>query len=195
VQICSLLGGYPGHDALPHFFTIFSKNPDNRVETDRTSGRVFDGNSILWKVKATACVGWGTVVCSKFLVPTPLWLWHEDLRTLSKLSGLRPTSFQKHSGDRPDSSPKTTSQTKPRQATSRTFRVLRGCERVVTFSGLRGPSFLTPMPLRLQSKVLTFLSLTTKMVQTVTVIEMLVDAYNRHRWVHTSSNGTRGRRG
>jgi hypothetical protein len=46
-----------------------------------------------------------------------------------------------------------------------------------------------------QKCLLTFLSLTTKMVQTATVTEMLVDTYKRHRWVHTSSNGTRGRLG
>jgi hypothetical protein len=57
MQRCSLLGGYPGHDALPPFFTIFSKNLDNRVEIDRTSKRFFDGNSILREVKATAYVG------------------------------------------------------------------------------------------------------------------------------------------
>jgi hypothetical protein len=56
MQRRSLLEGYPGHDALP-FFTIFSKKSDNRVETDRTSERFFDGNSILREVKVMACVG------------------------------------------------------------------------------------------------------------------------------------------
>jgi hypothetical protein len=43
--------------------------------------------------------------------------------------------------------------------------------------------------------LLTFLSITTKMAQTATVTEMLVDTCKRHRWVHTSSNGTKGRLG
>jgi hypothetical protein len=43
--------------------------------------------------------------------------------------------------------------------------------------------------------LLMFLRLTTKMVQTAMVTEMLVGAYKRHLWVHTSSNGTRGRLG
>jgi hypothetical protein len=46
VQRHSLLGGYQGHDALLIFYEIFQKNPDNCVETDHTSGRFFDGNSI-----------------------------------------------------------------------------------------------------------------------------------------------------
>jgi hypothetical protein len=37
------------------FYEIF-KNSDNFVETDRTSERFFDGNSISQKVKMTACV-------------------------------------------------------------------------------------------------------------------------------------------
>jgi hypothetical protein len=52
-----LLGGYAGHDAVPLFFTIFSKNPDNRVETDLTSESFFDKNSALREVKMTTCVG------------------------------------------------------------------------------------------------------------------------------------------
>jgi hypothetical protein len=39
------------------------------------------------------------------------------------------------------------------------------------------------------------LSLTTKMAQTAIVTEMLISAYKHHRWVDTSSNGTRGRLG
>jgi hypothetical protein len=46
VQRRSLLGGYPGHDALPYFLRKFSKTPDNYVETDCTSERFFDGNLI-----------------------------------------------------------------------------------------------------------------------------------------------------
>jgi hypothetical protein len=42
-----------------------------------------------------------------------------------------------------------------------------------------------------KERVLTFLSLTTKMVQMATMTEMLVGAYKHHRWVHTYSNGTR----
>jgi hypothetical protein len=38
-------------------FTRFFKNPDNLVETNRTSERFFDGNSISRKVKATTYVG------------------------------------------------------------------------------------------------------------------------------------------
>jgi hypothetical protein len=37
------------------FYEIF-KNSDNFFETDRTSERFFDGNSISQKVKMTACV-------------------------------------------------------------------------------------------------------------------------------------------
>jgi hypothetical protein len=40
-----------------------------------------------------------------------------------------------------------------------------------------------------------FLSLSTKMVQKAMVTEMLVGTYKCHCWVHTSSNGTRGRLG
>jgi hypothetical protein len=65
VQRRSLLGGYPGHDALHPSFYDFLKNPDNRVETDRTSERFFDGNPISRKVKTTACVGRGAAVRSK----------------------------------------------------------------------------------------------------------------------------------
>jgi hypothetical protein len=43
----SLLEGYQGHDALLVFYENFQKNPYNYVETDRTSERFFDGNSIL----------------------------------------------------------------------------------------------------------------------------------------------------
>jgi hypothetical protein len=43
--------------------------------------------------------------------------------------------------------------------------------------------------------VLTFLSLTTRMVRTATTTEMLASAYKHRRWVHTSSNGAKGRRG
>jgi hypothetical protein len=136
----------------PPVFCEFFKNPDNRVETDRTSERFFDGNSILREVKAMACVGRGVVVRSKFLVPTSPRLPHEGLRTLSESSGLHPTFAQKHSGDHVDSGPKMISQTKPRQVTSRTFRVLEGCEQVVTLRGLRGSSFPTPTPPWLQSE-------------------------------------------
>jgi hypothetical protein len=41
----------------PVFYDFFSKNPDNRVETYRTSERFFDANSILREVKVTSCVG------------------------------------------------------------------------------------------------------------------------------------------
>jgi hypothetical protein len=44
-------------------------------------------------------------------------------------------------------------------------------------------------------QLLTFLSLTTKMVQMAMVTEMLVGTYKCHHRFHTSSNGTRGRRG
>jgi hypothetical protein len=44
------------------------------------------------------------------------------------------------------------SQAKPRQVTSRTFRIIGGWERVVALSGLRRPSFPTPTPPWLQSK-------------------------------------------
>jgi hypothetical protein len=79
----------------PLFFTKFFKNPDNRVETDRTSESFFDGNSISQKVKTRACVGRGAAVRSKLLVLMPLRLRHEELQTLCESSGLRPTSFQK----------------------------------------------------------------------------------------------------
>jgi hypothetical protein len=38
------------------FYDFFKKNPDNCIETNRTSERFFDGSSILRKVKMTACV-------------------------------------------------------------------------------------------------------------------------------------------
>jgi hypothetical protein len=39
------------------FFTkFFKKNPDNCVETDRTSERFFDGNSISRKARMMSCV-------------------------------------------------------------------------------------------------------------------------------------------
>jgi hypothetical protein len=57
VQKRSLLGGYPGHDALLAFYENFQKNPDNLVETDRTGERFFDENSISRRVKMTACAG------------------------------------------------------------------------------------------------------------------------------------------
>jgi hypothetical protein len=41
----------------PHFFKVFSKNSDNFVETDRTSEKVFNGNSNSQKVKMTTCMG------------------------------------------------------------------------------------------------------------------------------------------
>jgi hypothetical protein len=62
-----MLEDYPGHDALL-FFEIFQKNPDNCVETDRTSERFFDGNSISRKVKMTACVERRAAARSKLLV-------------------------------------------------------------------------------------------------------------------------------
>jgi hypothetical protein len=46
-----------------------------------------------------------------------------------------------------------------------------------------------------RSKVLTLLSLTTRLAQTATMTEMLAGAYKSHRWVHTSSNGAKGRQG
>jgi hypothetical protein len=84
----------------------FSKNPDNCVETDRTSERFFDGNSISQKVKMMDCVERRVVAHSKLLVLTPLWLQHEDLRALLEFPGLHPFSFQKYSSDRRDSGPK-----------------------------------------------------------------------------------------
>jgi hypothetical protein len=67
-----------------------------------------------------------------------------------------------------------------------------------SFSGI-GSSFVTSGVAVFRNfstrPLLTFLSLTTKIVQMTTVTEMLVGAYKRHRRVHTSSNGTRGRRG
>jgi hypothetical protein len=90
----------------PPVFCEFFKNPNNRVETDRTSERFFDRNSILREVKAMDCVGRGVVVRSKFLVPTSPRLPHEGLRTLSESSGLHPTFAKKHSGDHVDSGPK-----------------------------------------------------------------------------------------
>jgi hypothetical protein len=56
VQRRSLLGGYPRHNALLVFPNFFKKNLDNCVETDCTSERFFDGNSISRKVEMTACV-------------------------------------------------------------------------------------------------------------------------------------------
>jgi hypothetical protein len=49
-------GATKGTMASSFFTKIFQKNPDNYVETNRTSERFFDGNSISWKVKMTACV-------------------------------------------------------------------------------------------------------------------------------------------
>jgi hypothetical protein len=72
MQRYSLLRGYPGHDALLPIFTIFQKkNPDIYVETDRTSERFFDGNSILREVRAMACVGRDVATRSKLLAPMP----------------------------------------------------------------------------------------------------------------------------
>jgi hypothetical protein len=39
-------GATQGTMPSPVFYDFFQKNPDNRVETDRTSERFFDGNSI-----------------------------------------------------------------------------------------------------------------------------------------------------
>jgi hypothetical protein len=68
-----------------------------------------DGNMILREIRAMACVGRDVAARSKLLVPTPPWLRCKDLRARLESSGLRPTSFQKRSGDRRDSSPKATS--------------------------------------------------------------------------------------
>jgi hypothetical protein len=102
VQRRSLLGGYPGHDALLLFFCDFSKNYDNSVATDCTSERFFDGNSILREVRVMACVGRAVAARSKLLAPTPPRIRCEDLRAQLESSGLRPTSFQKHLSDRPN---------------------------------------------------------------------------------------------
>jgi hypothetical protein len=47
MQRRSLLGGYPGHDALLPFLMIFSKNPDNRVKAIARAKGFFDENSIV----------------------------------------------------------------------------------------------------------------------------------------------------
>jgi hypothetical protein len=119
--------GLPRARCPPSDFYDFS-NPDNYVETDRTSKRFFDGNSILREVRATACVGRDVAARSKLLAPTPPRLRCEDLRARLESSGLRPISFQKRSGDRLDSDPKTTLKTKLHKVTSRTSRALEGCE-------------------------------------------------------------------
>jgi hypothetical protein len=99
--------GLPRARCPPYDFYDFSKkDPDNYVETDRTSERFFDENSILREVRATACVGRDIAARSKLLAPKPLRLWCEDLRARLESSGLRLTSFQKRSGDRLDSGPK-----------------------------------------------------------------------------------------
>jgi hypothetical protein len=56
LQRCSLLGGYPGHNALLIFYENFQENPDNCVETNRMGERFFDEKSISRKLKMTACV-------------------------------------------------------------------------------------------------------------------------------------------
>jgi hypothetical protein len=138
---------------MPSFLRNFSKNPDNCVESNRTSERFFDGRSISRKVKMTTCVERGVAARSKLLVLTPPRLQHEDLRALLEFPGFHPISFQKYSSDRRDSGPKKMiSQAKPRQVTSRTFRVLGGCERVIALSGLRRPGLPTPTPSWLQSE-------------------------------------------
>jgi hypothetical protein len=137
----------------PPFLWNFLKNPDNLVETDRTSERFFDGNSISWKEKTTAYVGWGVAVCSKLLVLTPPRLRHEDLRLRLRVLRFSSDLFSKSilvTAWTPVQ--KTISHVKPRQVTSRTFRVLGGCEQVVALSGLRRPRFPTPTPPWLQSK-------------------------------------------
>jgi hypothetical protein len=45
------------------------------------------------------------------------------------------------------------------------------------------------------ARLLTLLSLTTRLAQTATAIEMIVGTYKRRHQAHTSSNGTRGRLG
>jgi hypothetical protein len=108
---------------------------------DRSHEQVFlDGNSILREVRAMAYVGRGVAAHSKLLVPTPSRIRCEDLRAQLESTGLRPTSFQKHSGDRLDSCPKPASKNK---TTPSYFSSSRGCERVVTLSILRVSSFLT----------------------------------------------------
>jgi hypothetical protein len=82
---------------LPVFYD-FSKNPNNYVETDHTSERFLDGNSILREVRATACVGRDVAVSSNVLAPTPPWLRCEDLRAKLDSSGVRPTPFSKAFG-------------------------------------------------------------------------------------------------
>jgi hypothetical protein len=60
-------------------FSIFFKNSDNFIETNRTSERFFDGNSNSRKVKMTACVRWRVAIHPKLLVLTPSRLRHKDL--------------------------------------------------------------------------------------------------------------------
>jgi hypothetical protein len=151
VQRRSLLGGYPGHDALPRFYKIFKKF--QQLCRDRSHERkVFDGSSILRKVKMVACVGWGAAVRSKFLVFTPPRVRHEDLRTLPEFSGLRPPLFKRIRVTAWTLVQETIWKAKPRQVTSLTFWVLGGCEQVVALSGLRRLSVPTPTPQWLQSK-------------------------------------------
>jgi hypothetical protein len=52
-----LARGLPRAGCPPPVFMIFSKNPDNHVETDRMSERFFDGNPTLREVRVMACVG------------------------------------------------------------------------------------------------------------------------------------------
>jgi hypothetical protein len=144
--------GLPRARCPPSDFYDFQKNLDNYVETDLTSERFFDENSILCEVRAMTCMGRDVAARSKLLAPTPLRLWCKDLQARLESLGLRPTSFQKRLGDRLDSDPKTTLKTKLHKVTSRTSRALGGCERVVTLSGLRRPSFPTSMPPWLQSR-------------------------------------------
>jgi hypothetical protein len=69
------------------------------------------------------------------------------LRVHLEFPGLHPISFQKYSSDHQDSGPeKMFSRAKSRQVISRTFRVLRGCERTVGLSGLKRPGLPTPTP-------------------------------------------------
>jgi hypothetical protein len=89
---------------LPIFYDFFKKISTITSRPIAQEKGFLDGNSILCRVMA--CVGWGAAVCSKFLLPMPPRLWHEDLRTQPESSGLRPTSFQKCSGDRLDSGQK-----------------------------------------------------------------------------------------
>jgi hypothetical protein len=58
MQIRSLLGGYPGHDALPHFLRFFQKKIPTTVPRPIAQAKGFlDGNSILREVRAMAYVG------------------------------------------------------------------------------------------------------------------------------------------